>query len=251
MSTTTSKVTVDDLIVWACDRNTPIELHYEPADGPMVVGRARLLGYDDKQLLADRPLCLDHGIIPCGKKLSVNLSMNGERYEFDSIIEESHRMVQLNAHHKVRGIAMKRPVEFNKSQRRKHLRISLVGYDPIHVELVKPHPDIPTACPSDAMVYNGWMVDLSVGGMSMLVDQHIIRRVTENELFFVMFDLPGCEEGYCMMGSVRHSRVIESSESIRIGMSFQGWNNRQLKRDQRRLSRFVASHERRMLRRRK
>lgn len=257
MSTTTSTVTVDDLITWACDRNTPIELHYEPNNAPMVVGRARLLGFDDKQLLADRPLCLDTGTIPCGKRLSVHISMNGERYEFESFIEESHRMVQLNAHNRVRGIALKRPLEFSKSQRRKNLRISLMGYEPITVELVKPHPDIPAACPADAMIYNGWMVDLSVGGMSVLMDQHIIQRIKENELFYVTFDLPGGDEetgseaGYCLLGSVRHSRVIEASESLRVAMSFQEWNQRQLTHDQRRLSRFIASHERRMLRRRR
>jgi len=250
LSTTTTGITVDELVDQACDRNTPIELHYEPKNGPMIVGRARLLNCNDNQLLADRPLCLD-GTIPSGVNLSIHLSMHGERYAFDSMIEDSCRMIQLNAHHKVHGIALKKPVVFSKSQRRQHLRISLVGYDPVHVELVRPHAEIPTACPMDAMIYSGWMVDLSVGGMSLLMDQHIIRHVKENELFFVDFGLPGCDDKFCLLGSVRHSRVIESSESIRVAICFQGWNRQQLIQDQRRLSRFVASHERRMLRRRK
>lgn len=252
MSTTASEVQVDELVAEACARNVPIELHYIQINGPMIIGRARLLGFDDNHIYADRPLCLDQiGTIPFGKKLSIHLALQGKRYQFESIIQESDRMIRLNEHQEVRGITLKWPVELTLSQRREFLRVSMVGYDPISIEMVRPDPNHPTACPVDAKIYHAWMVDLSIGGASILLDYHILRNVKYNELFLLSFELPGCKSKFNLHGSVRHSRVIEVSESIRIAMRFQGWNSSHLTYEQRRLSCFIASHERRLLRRRK
>lgn len=252
MSTTASKVQVDELVAEACARNIPIELHYIQANGPMIIGRARLLDFDQDHILADRPLCLDQiGTIPAGKKLSIHFALQGKRYQFESMIQETERMVRLNDRQEVRGIALQWPVTLTLSQRREFLRVSMASYDPISVEMLRPDANYPTACPVDAKIYHAWLVDLSVGGTSILLDQHILRNVKYNELFLLSFELPGCKDEFLLYGSVRHSRVIEVSESIRIAMRFQGWNSHQLKNEQRRLSRFIASHERRLLRRKK
>ena len=47
----------------------------------------------------------------------------------------------------------------------------MVGYDPISADMVRPCSDVPDACPIDAELIAGWLIDLSVGGALILVDQ--------------------------------------------------------------------------------
>jgi hypothetical protein len=94
------------------------------------------------------------------------------------------------------------------------------------------------------------MFDLSAGGISVLVDRGILNRVRAAERFFATFALPSTNRKLCMLAAVRHSRVVEPSGSLRIGLSFRPWGGGRLAHDQRRILQFVAAHERRLLRRR-
>ncbi|MGB2985582.1 MAG: hypothetical protein WBE26_06835 [Phycisphaerae bacterium] len=248
----TSSEAVERLIGAGCARNVPVELHYETAGGAIVMGRVRLLELTERQFLADRPLYSnDDAQIPTGAAISVHVLLDGVRYQFDSAIEESKRLVRLNARQRVPGIALRRPAVMAESQRRSHLRISMATYDPINIDLVRPDPTFPDACSIDAELVAAWMLDLSVGGVSVLVDHRILNRVQQTERFFLTFALPSVDDEFYMLGSHRHSRVVEASDSLRIGLSFRPWRDRQFTHDQRRLSRFIAEHERSMLRRRK
>ncbi len=236
----------------ACARNAPSELHYEGADGEIIVCRARLLELTRRHILADRPLYVDDDDkIPPEQSITVHVAVNGVRYQFDSMIEDADRMVRLNNRQHVPGIALRKPLVITDSQRRAHLRVSLAGYDPINVNMVRPDPVVRDACPIDAELISGWMVDVSVGGVSVLVDHRVVPTTQNREQFYSTFTLPGVAEEFCMLGSVRHVRVVEASDSLRVAFSFRPWNGRNFKSDERRLSRFVADHERRLLRRRR
>ncbi len=243
---------VERIVGAACERNAPAELHYELRDGALVTARVRLLELRGNRILADRPILLgnDSGI-PAGVAITVHVSLRGSRYQFESVIEEEDVKVPLNRRQMVPGIALRRPTKAIQSQRRSHIRVSLVGYDPINVHLVSPHPDVPGACAIDAEVVTGWLVDLSGGGLSVVVDNRAFGFIRCGEVFFVTFALPSVLEDFCVLGSVRHTRHITSSDSLRLGIGFRPWGGRRLTHDQRRICRFVTAHERRMLRRRK
>ncbi len=250
--TDTTSETVDRLIRAGCARNVPAEIHYEHRNGSIITGRARLLELTECQILADRPKYLDRGgSIPAGASVTVHVSLGGSRYQFDSVIEETDRSISLGGRKKVRGIALGRPSELSDSQRRTCLRISVVGYDPITVALVRPHPRLPNACPVDAEIMKGRMHDLSVGGLAVLVDHRLPDTIRRGDHFFLTFALPFVEEEFYMLGSMRHSRVVAGSGSSCMGLSFRPWCGRRFAHDQRRMSQFVVEHERRLLRRRK
>jgi len=250
--TDTSSETVERLIRAGCARNVPAEIHYEHRNGSIITGRARLLELTECQILADRPKYLDRGgSIPAGASVTVHVSLGGSRYQFDSVIEETNRSISLGGRKKVRGIALSKPTGLADSQRRARLRISMVGYDPITVELVRPHPDVSNACPVGAEIIEGRMHDLSVGGLAVLVDHRVPGAVHRGDHFFLTFALPSVAEEFYILGSVCHSRVVEASGSLRMGLSFRPWCGRRFIHDQRRLSLFVVEHERRLLRRRK
>lgn len=243
---------VGELIGEACARNVPAELHFEDDIGELIIGRVRLLEMTDGQVLADRPMILDDdGAIPDGSTVTVHFTLNGSRYQFESLLEESGLTVLLNAHQRVSGISLRQPFVITDSQRRSNLRVSVLGYDPISIMLVDPHPSFPDACPIDARLIAGWIVDMSVGGASVLVHQDAFSRGSSGQRFYLNFMLPAVEHEFSMLGVVRYSRRVESSESVRLGIKFLPWRGRFFQRDQQRISRFVAAHERRLLKRRK
>lgn len=244
--------TVEEIIGEGCARNIPAELQYEDRDGAIITGRVRLLELTERHVLADSPAYLkDDGQIPTGAAITVHVLLNKSRYQFESVIEDADLTVRLNARQTVPGIALCRPADVLDSQRRTNLRITMLGYDPINVDLIRPHPDVPEACSIDARILAGWMVDLSVRGISVLVDHRVLPSARRGQCFFLSFALPSVADEFLMLGSVRHGRIIRASGSLRIGISLRPWRDRMFKHDQRRISLFIAEHERRMLRRRR
>lgn len=247
-----SSQTVEEIIGEGCARNIPAELQYEDRDGAIITGRVRLLELTKDQVLADSPAYLrDDGQIPTGAAITVHMLLNKSRYQFESVIEDADLAVRLNARQTVPGIALCRPADISDSQRRTNLRITMLGYDPINVNLVRPDPDVPEACSIDARIIAGWMIDLSVRGVSLLVDRRVLPSARRGQCFFLSFALPSVTEEFHMLGSVRHGRIVRASGSLRVGVSLRPWRDRMFKQDQARISRFIAEHERRMLRRRR
>ncbi len=243
---------VEQVLGAACARNLPAELHFEAQGGFLVTARVRMLELAKRQILCDRPsYTTEEGEIPPGEAVTVHLAMHGSWYQFDTVIEKRNGAVRLNARQTVPGIALKRPLVLTESQRRTHLRVSMLGYDPINVDMVRHHPELTDATPVDAKLIPAWLVDLSVGGISVLVDRQVLPSADASERFFVCFELPLVAEDFIMLTSVRHGRVIESSESLRLGLRFCPWRHNDFTRDQQRLARFIAQHERRLLRRRR
>ncbi len=160
---------LDQLLADACERNVSVELYFQRSEGPAITARARLLELTDERILADRPACADPSAhIPAGRKITVHAVIGGLRYQFDSVIENSVTWVQLNSKQRVPGIALRRPTQIRRSERRAHFRVSLVGIEPIVVELVRGHPEVVEACVIHSGRSCGRMVNLSGGGAAVL-----------------------------------------------------------------------------------
>lgn len=252
METRSSSQDVEQLLGAACARSAPAELLYEDRQGAVATARVRLLKMEENRILADRPIGLDSDCkIPAGVKITVHASIHGTRYQFDSVIEQMHRRVPVNRRQTVHGIALRKPTSLSESQRRANLRVSMVGYDPINVEMVRPSPDVPDACSIDTEMIVGWLIDLSVGGALILVDRRVLASVAPPDRFFLTFSLSSVDEPFYMLASVQHTRIVRANKSLRVGLSFRPWRGQHFLQDQRRLSRFIVEHERRMLRRRR
>jgi c-di-GMP-binding flagellar brake protein YcgR len=181
----------------------------------------------------------------------MHLTLGGSRYQFDTSIVDEDRTIRINDHQTLPGIALRKPRVVNDSQRRTCLRVSLAGYDPISVDLATPQGESEDACAIDAERASGWIADLSVGGLSLIADRRVLRRPQPGGRYFLSFGLPGEDGEFNMLGSVRHIRAIPNGDGVRVSMCFCPWNGNSLSRDQRRLGRFIAAHERRLLRRRR
>ncbi len=252
MSQATIGQSVDQWVSEACARRLPAEMHFTDADGMIITARVRFLDQTADEILTDRPQYLDdEAVIPPGCGVTVHMVWGGARLQFDSVVVDEDRVVRVNAHQTLPGIALRKPLLVTASQRRTHLRVSVVGYEPISVEMAAPHREFPDACDIDVQRISGWLLDLSVGGLSVVLDHRVLRGTRRGERFFVTFGLPGMKGDFNMLGSVRHCRSIRNGESLRVATCFCPWNGKHFARDQHRLSRFIAEHERRMLRRRR
>jgi c-di-GMP-binding flagellar brake protein YcgR len=240
------------VVTAACESRLAVEFHYLDGDGLVVTAQARFLDQTADEILTDRPQYLDdHSVIPLGAPVTVHFAFNGVRSQFDSAIVDEDRAVRINLHQTLPGIALRKPAVIKESQRRTSLRISTVGYDPISVDLAAPHLQYADACDIDVERISGWMSDLSAGGVSVVADHRVLQATARGERFFITFALPDVKEDFNLLGSIRHSRAVRNGESVRAALCFCPWNGKQFGRDQQRLSRFIADHERRMLRRRR
>lgn len=234
-----------------CARQVPAEVLIETEGGETFSARARLLGIEQDQVLIDAPAFVDDDrveMVP-GRPITLHFRFRGARLQFESVVLDANRRVYVGRRQSVPGMAIRLPESVTESQRRSHLRISMVGYDPVVVSMVAPEGAEKLACDIEADVLCGWMVDLSVGGVSLLLDSRTCPGIRERESYFLTFTLPGEEEPLPMFGEVRHVRVVEGSDSVRIALRFRDWCGKRLIQDQQRISRFVAEHQRRMLRR--
>lgn len=243
---------VEQFLESACARQAAAELHFERGDGELVIARARLLMFSDNELLADRPVYVDNGSkIPLGRPLKVHVAIRGSRYEFDSAIELEFRRGPKHTPWIGPGIVLRKPKSITSSQRRASVRVSVVGCDPIQVISAKPCPSGAAACSLAGPVYHGWMVDLSTGGLSMVIDRQTARLVQRGDRLYITFCLPDVEGEFNLLGSVRHLREVAQGESIRLALAFRSWTGGRLRPDQQRISRFVAQRERTVLKRRR
>lgn len=254
VSTTTESVgnALDKLLAEACDRNAPAEICFAHRNGPPLIARVRLLDLSDEFIHADKPGKNEqNGHIPQGRPITVHVSIRGARYLFDSVIVDQSARIQLNSEQRIPGIVLRRPKKISKSERRSSYRVPLAGIDPIQIELARGHPDIHDACLLSPGVLGGRMLNLSAGGVAVLLDRRDLRTAKRGDRYFLGFSLPGVEERCCQLAEVRHVKNIEVSESIRLAFAFVQWGGRMFNREQNILSRFITEQQRRRLRLRK
>jgi c-di-GMP-binding flagellar brake protein YcgR len=241
---------VEQFLESACARQTAAELHFERGDGELIIARVRLLLFSDHKLLADRPVYADNrGTIPLGRPLKVHIAFRGSRYEFESVIESEFRRAPGHTPWTGPGIVLRRPTSVSPSQRRASVRVSVMGCDPIQVISAKPCASGAVACSLDDPVYHGWMIDISAGGLSMVIDRESARPVRCGDELYVTFRLPDGDSEFNMFASVRHLRPVAEGESIRLALAFRNWPGGRLKPDRQRIARFVAERERLILKR--
>ena len=242
---------VERLLDEACARNLPAELHAVRRDGTITVQRVRLLEVREDQLLVQSPpgLCRDEAFA-MGKSVTAHMTLNGSRYEFTSTIEDMALTVPLNARQHVRGMALSKPEQLLPSQRRSDLRVKTVSYEQIDVSLGYVAADAQDACSLAEGAGRGSLADISVGGAAILVCDPAFRTVRTNRQLFLVFELPLVDREFLMLGTIRHWRFIERSQTTRLAVAFSPWSGCRFASDQRDLARFVAAHERRFLRKR-
>lgn len=244
--------TEDQRLREACARNQPIELHYRTARDTVIVARTRLLEINDEYLLVETPsYALGSERIPPGRSVEAHLTIDGTRYRFKTALESKPRLAQLNRETTVRAVALRKPRQLENAQRRAHFRINVFEGTPIHATMVAQRSKDCHVCPIDAKVINGVLINLSVGGLCVLVDDAEPSDIKIDRNYYVCLPLPHDDRELLMLAKVRHHALVKKSGSLRVAMAFLPWDGSNLAIDQRNISRFVAIFQRAALKRTK
>jgi len=235
----------------ACVRNARLELHHENADGHIIVAQTRGLELTGSAIIADALAYAENSeTIPLRRPATAHFQIRRQRLQFATLIEEDRVRLTKYGRAGGSGIRLRRPECVLPSQRRAHVRVSLHASEPVCVWLAQTSGKDPVGCRIDAAHSVGRILNLSEGGASVLVEDLPAHLPELGERYFLSFELPGYNESFCFLGSVRHTRIVESSESYRIAFAFKPWNGARLKRDQLLILRFIVEQERAQLRRR-
>jgi c-di-GMP-binding flagellar brake protein YcgR len=234
----------------ACQRNTPAELHFPHEGAGLITARVRMLRIEEDQIYVDRPqaggspLSLDPG-----RSVTVHFLVGGTRYAFDSRIRRPHCLVQLNASQQIAGTALAIPAEVRQQQRRADFRLSLAGYEGVVAKIHAGVREGGGSCAIDARVVSARLVNISTGGLGVLLDTSATAGWRVGAVFFMSFSLPEVEVEFCMMTELRHLERIHEGASTVAGFIFLPWELCPLQPYARRISRFIATEQRKQLRR--
>lgn len=209
----------------------------------MITCHCRLVKVVGDCILTSKPIYSDlDDVIPPGSSIVVHVSMSGVRYQFDSTVEGNLAGMDACRDDPMVGFALRKPDGVDDSRRRSNMRLVVTSMDPIDVLMVSPAPGNQTACRIDAPRIHGRLLDISVGGASVQIDQKLLHGGGRIEKVYLTFRLPGEAEEFCMLGTLRHAQIVEKSDALRIGYRAHPWCQDTFDHDQGRIARFIERH---------
>lgn len=183
------------------------------------------------------------------QSVMVHLLLSGKRYAFGSSFTRAHCFVRLNARQKVAGCALAVPAEIREQQRRADFRLSLASFQRIMATVHRGSLDGGGCAPIDARPWPAWLVNISSGGVGAVVDSKFTRDWRAGEVFFLTFRLPEVEVEFLMTAQLRYCRRIRDGRATVAGFMFTPWPFAPLKPYQQTITRFIATKQRKQLRR--
>jgi len=241
---------VRKMIDCACARNTPAELHYAGKSDETHIARIRLIKIENDEIYADAPLSADSKVTLSRRQpVNVHAQINGTRYAFATHVERVFTTVDLNAHKRISAITLALPERMTEQQRRKYFRMSVAGHEDIRVDFCAALADQPNCCSIDAERFSGRMVNVSAGGLLVIIPISQRRKYVQCERLFVEFHLPEIENAFQLSAEVRHFRRVHDGTDTLVGFRFEHDVPIPVERLIQMITRFVADQERRRLKR--
>lgn len=238
-----------EIVVEACARNMPAELHIQQPDGDVVTAWARMLGCQNELVQLDQPQAGSGSISLAPRQpVKVVLHVKGRRYRFDSTVVEPQARIRLNERMVVTGISLALPSELVEAQRRADFRVSVAGTHDTPVRFHSLTVPAPGPVPLDVHRFHGRILDISTGGMAVLIAQTELRNIQRGELFYSEFILPEDDQPLAPVCQARHTSLVRAGTARLVGMQFMPWIGCDAKQMNQRIRRFVIAEQRRQLR---
>lgn len=252
MANATSDISVKDMKILdqACSRNAAADLHIEHPGQGIVTARVRLLEIDDGQIHMNRPQSIGTPLqLSSDQPVKVYFLLSGTRYAFHTTVTRPACYVRLNASQKVLGVAVALPEKVSIEQRRSDFRVSLAAQESVSVLIHAGTEAEGGACPIATPRMVGRLVNVSAGGMGVQCNAKQARAWPRDCPYFLSFELPGTDAALVMMAELRHVRPLSENIVAIAGFKFLPWSTVPLKQSAHTISRFIATNQRRNLRR--
>ena len=229
-----------------CERNQSGDLMCCPEDGPPVRGRVRFLALSGDTLVIDPPARSGRALcFPVGEMVRVSFLLDGQRMAFTSRVRGRSRRSCAGSS-PIDALLVEVPAEIERARRQECYRLSM-----LHLPRV-------TACfrplaETDEEPVPGFeatLMNLSETGCGVMVEKRAARQASVDDLYEVVFALPGMAEPCALVGVVRWKKDLQDGGRVMMGVGWQLDASRPGDREmQRRLAWYVVEEQRRMLRR--
>ena len=233
------------------DRNSNLEIQFEDEDGVLVVAKCRVIELDDQYVYLDEPQCIGRDLkLRPRQQIDAYLTVDETLYVFRASVNRLKCLVKLNDRKRVVGVVLERPRNIAAGQRRRYFRVSLLGQEPVPVKLHGALNDGSGATAIETWQASGSLINLSVSGAAVRVDNVAPRVIPVDSNLFLNFHLPGNDEPFRFMARVRQVREIDQGIALRVGIDFMPKPSRRYVQIQQRLvQKFVTEIQREHLKR--
>jgi len=237
-----------DLVLRAVERNVPCEMQIRRASGELFVIKSRLLNTSRDGIEIDWPTSIGQDVpIHEELKMEVFFGIDDQRYRFSSRIVELRRKIELNEAHRIVGVVLAWPARVADGQRRNDHRVSLTDRDLAVLVHPAQHPWEDGASPVGGPHARLRVVDLSIGGLALIVPAKWIGITEVNRLFFAALDL-GHHGRSTVLMEVRQRRRLNRSHQLRVGLKFKAWpDRREFQQMQQDIQRYLVEVQRERL----
>jgi c-di-GMP-binding flagellar brake protein YcgR len=262
MSKTDNATTVSqsEILSRACERNTPLELHYfnpsqatNSVESEVLRAQTRLISLDPDSITVDFPQDIGHTLrLRSGIQVRAYFTLDETIYNFHATVAEMKSRVNLNRDTAIVGCRLTRPDRIVAAQRREDHRVSVASQEPIPTRIHEAGIEDFTACPINARRGSGRIVNLSRGGMAVRVEGDDRHKFPAGRRCFFTFTIPSDKTPMLMLGEIRHLREILDGSAAVLGIQFLTWPSTAEHRLRvAAIGRFVVDIERALLRQRK
>lgn len=244
-----------ELLHEACDRNTPLELHYRnPNLTPSSIGpetlyaQTRLIRIENNLIHIDKPQSIGGTTdFKIGRGVCAYFGIHGKTYTFDTKIVHISRLVDLNQKKIIVGMDLVIPPEIVQQQRRGDHRIAVAGSYPMEAVIYAACEEEPGSVALDVTRFNGKILNLSRGGASVRIEEKDRILCYLNKWYYLSFLIPDTKQESLFLAEIRHIEKIPRG-GIRIGLQFLRWlNPTQAHENLGNLTKFLVAAERRLL----
>lgn len=219
-----------EVLQQACDRNTPLELHYinpgyaaSTMEPETLRAQTRLLSLQPDSLLVDFPQDIGRTLrLRSGHHARAYFTVGETIYHFPTTITELQYRMELNQEKRIIGCRLARPERIITAQRREDHRVSVAAQDGFSVAIHEAGSDILTAIPLKARRGIGRIVNISRGGMGIRIDGEQRLKFRPGQYCFYSFSLPTASTPIIILGEFQHSRNL-GRDACLMGVQFLRW----------------------------
>jgi len=244
------------LLLEACARNVPLDLHYDhPDTSPTRIepdtlyASTRMLTVNLKQIYLDSAQDIGKTVkVRIGHKIEAFFTLNDTMYQFKSKVTDLNCKIKLNNVVRLVGMCLAVPKTISEAQRREDHRVSFATLDPIAADIHEASEENPHCAPLGARRFLGRVVNLSRGGMAVRLAGDSRFRFQVNRRYYVTFRLPGDSGEFLVLAEARHITDILKGEARLVGFQFQRWPDPlEMRKTVGKISRFLVDLERKLL----
>lgn len=270
-----------DILLWAVERDVPVELFRSEQLGRMPAARGRLIAADGDELLLDEVQTIGRDVVlPNGRDVEAYFVFEDKIFHFSTVVAKGVTTVQLNDRKTVAGMSLRMPRKVLEGQRRNSFRVSLAlqtkrihaflfpvtaetaAQDPeaedVESETCGPaldvDPGFPTQPPppTELPVFTASAVDGSESGLGLVLDGDHTKALSRFEQMWIRLKLPSETVPITLLGELRQARLVSGGRITKLGVLLLPWpNQRAFRREIRPFTEMLREAQRSELLRRK